>query len=240
MSNKTTVTGDDLLDQLSIEPSEATSKQPILARWGLTEAQFTEIVDSNPSLRGVALGYVAEWQFHQRFLHNPAIQGAHKADDHNRKRKGDRTFTYKGHSFIVEVKSLQTAMVKRLAEDQWFGKTQVDASDKREVKFKDGTSLSTTCLLRGEFDVLAINCYAFGDQWRFVFIKNADLPLNTFKKYTPAQQAALLPTLIPVAWPPSKPYSTELVEILDDLVREREAGLVPEVPVVPASVTGTT
>lgn len=229
------VTGDDLLDELAIEPSEAANKEPILKRWGLTEAQFTEIIDANPSLRGVALGYIAEWQFHQRFLNNPAIEGAHKADDHNRKRKGDRTFTYRGHSFIVEVKSLQTAMVRKLGPDQWFGKTQVDASDSRDVTFKDGSKLKTTCLLRGEFDVLAVNCYAFGDQWRFAFVKNADLPPNTFKKYTPAQQAALLPTLIPVTWPPVSPHSMELIEVLDDLVREREAGLVAEEPEVEAA-----
>jgi hypothetical protein len=225
-------TGDDLLDELlSIEPSEAaaTKRQPILARWELTEQEFTEIVDSNPSLRGVTLGYIAEWKFHKMFLNHPGVSKARKDDDHDRKRKGDRTFSYKGHEFIVEVKSLQTNLVKKQG-DIWLGKSQVDASDRRKVTFKDGTTLETTCLLRGEFDVLAVNCYAFSGHWQFAFALNRDLPQNTFKKYTDAQRAALLPTLIPVSWPPQAPFVEDPFVLLDILARERDKGMAAAVP----------
>lgn len=229
-------TGDDLLDQLgSVIPSEAPTnvEKLILDRWELTHAEFTALVDANPSLRGVTLGYIAEHKFHSRFLAHPAVSKARKADDHDRKRKGDRTFSYKRHEFIVEVKSLQTNLVKKQGE-VWVGKSQVDASDSRLVTFKDGSTLKTTCLLRGEFDVLAVNCYAFGNKWQFAFALNRDLPKNNFRKYNAAQQEALLPTLIPVTWPPQAPFVTDLFVLLDRLAEERDAGApeVAEVPVV--------
>ena len=238
MTQEVKKTGDDLLDQQAIEPSEANletapAKELILDRWELTHEQFTTLIDDNPSLRGVTLGYVAESKFHEMFLGHPDVTAVRKDDDHNRKRKGDRTFSYRGHEFIVEVKSLQTAMVKKLTDGTFFGKSQVDASDRREVTFKDDTKLATTCLLRGEFDILAVNCYAFENEWRFAFARNDQLPQNTYKKYTDAQKAALLPTLIPVTWPPQAPFSDEPFSLLDALVREREAGKVPEVPEPP-------
>lgn len=221
------------LEVAAAEQLEKPTVTNILDRWDLTHEAFTSIVDANPSLRGVTLGYIAEWKFHQMFLNHPDVVGARKDDDHDRRRKGDRTFEYKGHQFIVEVKSLQTNLVKREGP-VLRGKSQVDASDRRKVTFKDGTTLETTCLLRGEFDVLAVNCYAFNNKWEFAFALNRDLPKNTFKKYTPAQQEALLPTLIPVTWPVSEPFVTDPFILLDRLVAEREAGISPEVPEVEA------
>lgn len=204
----------------------------ILDRWELTHDEFTKLIDANPSLRGVTLGYIAEHKFHQMFLHHPDVSQVRKDDDHDRRRKGDRTFLYKGHKFIVEVKSLQTNLVKRVG-NLCTGRSQVDASDRRKVTFKDGSTLETTCLLRGEFDVLAVNCYAFNNRWEFAFALNRDLPQNTFRKYNPTQQAALLPSLIPVTWPVQEPFVTDPFILLDRLVAEREAGLSPEEPEVP-------
>ena len=36
------------------------NKKSILKRGGITETQLTDLVDQNPSLRGMMLGYVAE------------------------------------------------------------------------------------------------------------------------------------------------------------------------------------
>lgn len=231
MSKTTGILGNDLLRQLACF-EEPAAIELILDRWELTHEEFTHLIDTNPSLRGVTLGYIAEHKFHQMFLNNPLITHARKEDDHNRKRKGDRTFDYKGHSFIVEVKSLQTNLVKRFGDTRQ-GKSQVDASDRRKVTFKDGSVLETTCLLRGEFDILAVNCYAFDNYWRFAFALNRDLPKNTFRKYTPAQQDALLPTLIPVTWPLQAPFVADPFVLLDRLVWEREVGVSDEVPEVP-------
>jgi hypothetical protein len=42
----------------------------------------------------------------------------------------------------------------------------------------------TTNLVVGGFDLLAINLFEFGAEWRFAFAKNRDLPRSTFRKYT--------------------------------------------------------
>lgn len=162
------------------------------------------------------LGYVAEKKFHDAYLNHPNITEKGKDDDHDRKKKGDRRITYKGRTLTIEIKSLQTGMVKQIG-DKWVGKAQVDASDKRIVKLPDGTTLNTTLLLRGEFDLLAVNCFAFGEQWRFVFAKNSDLPCSTFGRYTDAQRACLISSLIPVTWPPEHPFTDNPFTLLDEL-----------------------
>jgi hypothetical protein len=191
--------------------------QSILKRWGISEQDMTELVAQNPSLRGILLGYVAERKFHEIFLNHPAITWKSKDDDHDRARKGNHRITYKGKELVIEVKSLQTNLVKNLGGDCWSGKSQVDASDSRELTFPDGGILKTTCPLRGEFDLLAVNCFAFGEQWRFAFALNSELPQNTYKKYTEYQRRHLLPTLIAVEWPLQPPFTEDPFALLDKL-----------------------
>ena len=195
----------------------------ILERWEISEEEFTELIDHNPSLRGINLGYIAEKKIHDLFLNHPEVTESSKDDDHDRTRKGDRRIKYKDQEFIVEVKSLQTKMCRHLGDDAWEGKSQVDGSDRRIVKFSDGTELNTTLLLRGEFDLLAVNCFAFGEKWRFVFAKNSDLPLSPFKKYPEKQRKQLIASLIPVAWPPKTPFTDDPFKLLDEIIQERKA-----------------
>lgn len=197
-----------------------TNKESILKRWGITERELTELVEQNPSLRGILLGYVAEKKFHDNFLNHPDIPEKQKDDDHDRKKKGDRRIVYKGHTILIEVKSLQTNSVKKLGDDIWQGKGQVDASDRRVISLPDESKLNTTCLLRDEFDLLAVNCFAFGEQWRFAFALNSELPENTYKKYSEYQRKHLLPSLITVDWPLQPPFTDNLFELLDKLIRK--------------------
>ncbi len=194
------------------------TKKTILEHWGISAHELTELVDQNPSLRGILLGYVAEKKFHNTFLNHPDISEASKDDDHNRKKKGDRRIIYKDKPIIIEVKSLQTNLVKKNAPEEWQGKTQVDASDSRVVTFPDNSTLKTTCLLRGEFDLLAVNCFAFGEQWRFAFALNSELPPNTYKKYNEYQRKHLLPSLISIEWPLKPPFTENLFELLDKFI----------------------
>ena len=191
--------------------------ESILNRWQITEQDLSELVDQNPSLRGILIGYVAEKKLQDLLLARTSVTEVRKDDDHDRTRKGDRRLTYKGRNFIVEVKSIQTNSVKNLGNKQWTGRAQVDASDSRDVVFPDGTSLKTTCLLRGQFDVLAINCFAFGGQWRFAFALNSELPANTYRRYTEYQRQHLLPTLITVDWPLRPPFKEDPNELLEIL-----------------------
>lgn len=201
-----------------IEADDGPQKPSVLERWDVSEQELTYLVDRNPRLRGVLLGYVAEYKFHEIFLNRPEITEKQKSDDHDRSQKGDWRITYKGKRLTIEVKSLQTNHVKELGDDHWMGKVQVDASDSREITFPDGSVLKTTCLLRGEFDVLAINCFAFGDKWRFAFVLNSELPQNNHKKYTEYQRRHLLPTLVTIEWPLKAPFTEDLFGLLDNLV----------------------
>jgi hypothetical protein len=193
-------------------------KKSILDVWEITEAELTELVNSNPSLRGMLLGYVAEYKFQSLVLNNPLITSSYKDDDHSRSKKGDRRIIYKGKEFIIEVKSLQTRMVKSFPNDRWEGKTNVDGSDRRIVHFPDGTELNTTLLLRGQFDILAVNCFAFGNKWRFIFCKNQDLPTSNFSKYTETQRNELIASLITVTLPPTPPFTDNLFTLLREML----------------------
>ena len=197
--------------------------QSILKRWGITERELTELIDQNPSLRGILLGYVAEKKFHDSYLDHPDITEKGKDDDHDRKKKGDRRIVYKGHAFLIEVKSLQTNSAKNLGRDRWVGKAQVDASDRRVVTFPNKTKLNTTCLLRNEFDLLAVNCFAFGEQWRFAFALNSELPKNTFSKYTAYQRKHLLPSLVTVEWELQPPFTDNPFALLDKLIQQKSS-----------------
>lgn len=196
----------------------------ILDRWSITARDLTLAIDENPSLRGMLLGYVAEYKLRSLwFMGRSDITHAVKHDDHNRKKKGDLVVTYKGKTFIIESKSLQTNSISKEG-DVWIGKAQCDASDRRPVTFADSSTLETTCLLAGEFDILAVNLFAFENQWHFAFAKNSDLPRSTYKKYTPMQQAKLLASLVPVSWPPKPPFSDEPFSLMDEIIETSSSG----------------
>lgn len=192
----------------------------ILERWDITPEELTEVIGRNPSLRGMILGYLAELKLEKLWLSGQGISGVIKHDDHDRKKKGDRVIRYKGHEFIFESKSLQTATIKKI-DDGWVGKSQVDAGDRREVVLPNGTTVMTTCLSRGEFDIPAVNIFSFEDTWRFVFAKNSDLPTSSYKQYIEYQRWHLLATLVEVRWPPRSPFSEEPFTLMNEIIQNR-------------------
>lgn len=189
----------------------------ILKRWDITVDELTQVVDQNPSLRGMLLGYLAEMKLEKLWLRRTGVSDVSKHDDHDRKKKGDRVVAYKGREFIFESKSLQTNTIQK-TDEGWVGKTQVDASDRREVILPDGTKVNTTCLLRNEFHILAVNVFAFEDKWRFVFAKNSDLPSSKYTGYTEYQQSHLLATLVTVHWPPKPPFHAEPFTLMNEML----------------------
>jgi hypothetical protein len=198
--------------------------ETLLDRWSITADELTVAIDENPSLRGMLLGYVAEYKLRSLwFMGRADITHSVKHDDHNRKKKGDLVVTYKEHPFIIESKSLQTNSIRKVG-DVWTGKAQCDASDRRTVKFANGSTLETTCLLAGEFDILAVNLFAFENQWQFVFAKNSDLPRSTHQKYTSKQRSKLLASLVPVSWPPQPPFSAEPFSLMDEMLKTSSSG----------------
>ena len=56
-----------------MENIEQLKRKNILHRWGLTAEELTEIVDNNPSMRGLMLGYVAEFKLRKMFFEDPFV-----------------------------------------------------------------------------------------------------------------------------------------------------------------------
>ena len=192
----------------------------ILQELGLTVDELTKLIHDNPSLRGMVVGYAAEQKLQAYLQSSKEITYLGKPDDHDRVNKGDHVIQYRGQSLTIEIKSLQTRMVARDG-DIWRGRAQVDASDRRTVVLADGSALETTLLKVGEFDVLAVNCFAFGQGWNFVFATNEDLPRSRYRNYADEVRSQLIASLVPVSWPPEPPFSDDLLTVLDRLISDR-------------------
>ena len=202
-----------------VADEDSTLSANILEELGLTVGELTELIHSNPSLRGMVVGYAAEQKLQAYLQSSDEISYVGKPDDHDRQNKGDHVIQYRGHRLTIEIKSLQTRMVTRDG-DLWRGRAQVDASDRRTVILADGSALDTTLLTVGEFDVLAVNCFAFGQGWNFVFAKNEDLPRSRYRNYSDEVRNQLLASLVPVSWPPEPPFSDDLLTVLDSLIAD--------------------
>ena len=162
------------------------------------------------------MGYVAEYKLRKMYFEDPRITALIKDDDHDRKSKGDIRFIYRGKSFRVESKSLQTKTVKP-TNDGFSASFQCDASDCRTVQFSDGTEIKTTCLIAGEFDIVAVNLFALEEDWRFGFALNKDLPRSRYKKYNPFQQSQLIASMIKITYPLQPPFVADPFLLLDRL-----------------------
>ena len=98
-------------------------ERSILEYFDVSLEFFSEVVLSNPSLRGMILGYVAESKLKEILTGHGRASALRKDDDHDRKKKGDLVVTYKGFEFKIEVKSLQTHTIEMLAPNgEWTRK----------------------------------------------------------------------------------------------------------------------
>lgn len=198
-----------------------TAKRNFFHRIGVTPDEFCEVVEENPSIRGVIIGYVAERKLRDFFREDKRVSGLTKDDDHDRTKKGDLNVTYKGRTFKFESKSLQTNSIKRPPKSDPFkvlGTFQCDASDCRKITLKNGHTVTTTCLEVGEFDILAINMFAFEESWQFAFALNNDLPRTKSKKYSDEDKPFLLATLPKITLPLQWPYVSDPFLLMDLLL----------------------
>lgn len=193
----------------------------LLEDWGVTADELNEVLASRPSLRGMLMGYLAEYKLPRTwFVEDDRISNLARYDNHDRTKPGDFVFSYRGHTVVVEVKCLDTNSVKETPTG-YVGKFQCNASDTRKVKLPNGKTLQTNCLVVGEFDLLAVGLFQFGHTWRFAFAKNVDLPRSTYKKYTPKQQKYLLAGSMKITWPLEPPFRVEPFSLLDEIIAVR-------------------
>jgi len=193
----------------------------VLDRWKTTLAELNEIVSANPSLRGFLFGYVSEYKLRKLWFSDDRTSQVRKYDNHLRAKKGDISFVFDGEEMNVESKSLQTSSI-RTTNGTCVGRFQCDASDRRPVTLPNGEEVATTCLVVGEFDLLAVCLFEFVNDWVFAFAKNADLPRTSSTKYTPAQRQYLLRGTMEITWPLRLPFREEPFSLLEELAREKK------------------
>lgn len=192
----------------------------LFQEWQITPTELEEIIGANPSLRGITFGYVAEYKLRKLWFSDPRISYVSKIDDHSRTKKGDLILFYRQTNVHVEVKSIQTNSIRQRGA-HFVARFQCDASDRRRVRLPNGQEIETTCLVVGEFDLLAVNLFAFENRWVFAFARNLDLPRATSPKYTLEQQKFLLATQMEITLPLQPPYEPEPFRLLDEIVQDK-------------------
>lgn len=197
-------------------------------QWDASQEEFNRVLTRNPSIRGMVHGYLAEEKVKAAYFDDhPDITSLHSPDDHDRDKKADWIFDYKGERIYCEVKSLQSNKVERKdtdeGETEWEGKFQCDASDRRLVTLPNGEELETTCLVVDEFDLLAVNLFEFGNEWRFAFAKNEDLPRTPYSGYDEEVRKYLLKGTMEIQLPIREDslFEEEPWNLLDETVGER-------------------
>ncbi len=67
----------------------------LLRDWQVSSKQISSLINQNPSLRGMLLGYIAELKLKELITLLPDISYTYKFDDHDRKKKGDLYIIYR-------------------------------------------------------------------------------------------------------------------------------------------------
>jgi hypothetical protein len=169
-------------------------------RWADPETLY-KVLEEVPSLRGIVYGNVAEVHF-SRWLEEKGIPlESQTRDDDHLKTGSDRTIQLKGRQYTVQVKSMQTNSIAEIEPGVFQANIQVDASDRRTVTLPNGHTVSTTCYVAGEFDILAVPLHPIAGEWDFAFMLNSDLPRTRHSRYSPDDQQYLLKTLVKIRLP---------------------------------------
>ena len=199
-----------------------------LASWHLTLEELGDMVVNNPSLRGFMVGYMAESKIRSYFLRNPEISDVYKPDDHDRSNKCDIVLTYKNRQFTFEVKSLQTNSVKK-TPDGLAGTFQCDASDRRIIELPNGHHVNTTNLKFGDFDIVAINLFAFTGNWDYAFALNRDLPQASPARSKKPENLIpeddlkyLIKSSIKITYPLQQPFVSDPFILMNKLIKDND------------------
>ena len=192
----------------------------ILDRWDMSIAELQDLLDNNPSMRGFVVGYLAESKVRTLLEKDLRISNAHKYDDHDRNKKSDLVVTYMGKEVSFEVKSLQTNTVRTSSTPgiEMEATFQCDASDRRTITLADGQQVETTCLRYGDFDIIAINLFAFHGKWEYAFALNHNLPHSNSNKYPKEIRDQLIKSSIKITWPLQEPFVSDPFLLLDELI----------------------
>ena len=192
--------------------------------WHVTLEELEDLIVHNPSLRGFINGYLAESKVRHFFENDKRVTKMMKFDDHDRTNKNDLVVTYKDVDISFEIKSLQTKTVKVVnpKTNELTATFQCDASDRRIVTLQNGETVETTCLRYGDFDILAINLFAFHGEWEYAFALNRDLPCTDSKKYPEHLRSYLIKSSIKITYPLQYPFVSDPYILLEKVRKEKQ------------------
>jgi hypothetical protein len=198
---------------------KASHKPTVFKKWGFTMQEVSDLVEANPSMKGLIAGYLAEVQLRRMFFSDARTEYLGKHDDHDRINKGDLRILYKGREFNYESKSLNGKNFK-FYDGKWHGRANVDGSDSIIKELPSGKKVKTVLLPYGTFDIVAVNLFAFEDAWHFIFARNKDLPSCKHKDLTDEERKYFLMSMIPVTWPPTPPWTDDPYPLMDEILAE--------------------
>jgi hypothetical protein len=143
---------------------------------GVTLEEIADLFRENSSLRGYCQGFVSERRLAQWLRTFPEIESVEKIPDQSEE-KGDLRVVYKGEILRIELKSIATDSVRHdVLNDTWQGKVRTKATDRRDIEIDGVGVIRTSCLIKGEFDILAISTLPVDGQWTYMFMDAAFLP----------------------------------------------------------------
>ncbi|MBS2021742.1 MAG: hypothetical protein JST92_04990 [Deltaproteobacteria bacterium] len=199
-------------------PAVAVARERVMSIVDLVPpVELVRAIKLAPSLRGMILGYLAEVFFEKSIASLEGVGNIMKHDDHDRtKNKSDRSFDCSGRRYTVQVKSIQTnSLGYNTQTGSIEADVQNDASDKRAVKIPGSKkSVTTTCYLRDEYDILAVPLFPFTGEWNFAYLRNKDCRSTTSEKYPKDVRPWLLATTERLAYPLEGAWTTDLVGLL--------------------------
>lgn len=133
-----------------------------IAPLNLNVAQLTELLEENPSLRGMCVGYAIEYHVRSQLLQDPLVNSVLKMSDHSRESKFDFLVDTAVGDVRVEVKMLQNNGAIRMSKS-YSGSTDC----------AEAGSIATFDILKSNLDVLAVSNPLTG---RTYFVRSEDLP----------------------------------------------------------------
>lgn len=204
--------------------------------WKLSEEEFNQVIDDNSNALSAIFGYVAEERLREMYLEdNSNVENIRTPKDQDSTDKGDWAFSYKGEPMKIEVKSLQTASIKKMDTNQetlngeeagpeWKAGFHIKGtSDQRKVEY-DGEEYETTLMNveESDVDIMAVNLYRLEDEWRYAFIRLTDLPRSK-GNYPEGLRQQLSKSQPKVTVPLQEPFTDDLEQLMDDIIEERQS-----------------
>lgn len=173
----------------------AVTPSSILAGVSLSDIQM--LMEENSSLRGYLQGYLAELMLRRKLMSVEGVTRVEKIPDRDEE-KGDLRISYRDKIIRMEVKSIATNSVKTdVLNETWQGMVLVKNTDKRMLELDGLGQITSTNIIKGEFDILAICCFAVRGNWDFMFIESRFLPEPDFLPGLVQTKFSINPMLTP-------------------------------------------